>query len=246
MQRFFGVNNVYYYGLGFYGLPFPCAPALDTCFGFTEAEPVLPKLPSVYYDQTRNPFTSLIDCYWITESPPSVATFQVNERGKTTHVFRSLYPEISWLEGDPVGIKTTTNEAETYLFGFNLWYMQRESARQLLDGLFRRLGPDDDMAKNPTGVAESFALSQNYPNPFNPSTVISFTLPRASEVKLRVYNILGQQVKELINSESMPAGDHTVEWQGDNFGGDKVSSGVYFYRLEAGGEIASKTMILLK
>jgi len=71
-----------------------------------------------------------------------------------------------------------------------------------------------------------YKLEQNYPNPFNPSTVIEYALPFNSNVSLEVYNILGQRVEELINSEQS-AGYHKTNWN------PKVSSGVYFYRITA-------------
>jgi hypothetical protein len=71
-----------------------------------------------------------------------------------------------------------------------------------------------------------YSLGQNYPNPFNPSTVIRYGLPSRSIVRLKMYNTLGQQVKELVNSQQ-EAGYHEVTWQAG------VSSGAYFYRIEA-------------
>jgi hypothetical protein len=87
-----------------------------------------------------------------------------------------------------------------------------------------------------------FALDQNYPNPFNPSTDISFALPTAGRVSLTVYNVLGQEVENLVN-EHMEAGNHTVTWEASNY-----SSGVYFYRLVADNDKFVKTnkMMLLK
>jgi hypothetical protein len=81
-------------------------------------------------------------------------------------------------------------------------------------------------------IPASFALSQNYPNPFNPSTTIRFALPTQSVVSLKIYNILGQEVATLVNTEH-PAGFFTVEWNGRNQYGSPVASGVYFYRIEA-------------
>jgi hypothetical protein len=86
----------------------------------------------------------------------------------------------------------------------------------------------------------TYSLSQNYPNPFNPTTVIGYQLPSAGEVRLVVYDLLGREIKLLVN-EKMPAGTHTVE-----FDGGGLSSGVYFYRLSAGSFIQSRGMILLK
>jgi hypothetical protein len=85
-----------------------------------------------------------------------------------------------------------------------------------------------------------FALNQNYPNPFNPSTVISYSLPLASNVKLIVYNTIGQTVKVLENGFKN-AGNYSV-----NFNADGLPSGIYFYKLEAGQFIQVKKMMLLK
>jgi len=86
----------------------------------------------------------------------------------------------------------------------------------------------------------SFALEQNYPNPFNPSTKINFTLGKPANVKLVVYNILGQKVATLIDTR-MDVGPHTYE-----FNASKLASGVYFYKLEAGDFRSVKKMLLLK
>jgi hypothetical protein len=81
---------------------------------------------------------------------------------------------------------------------------------------------------------------QNYPNPFNPTTEISFSLPNASDVKLEVYNIMGQKVAVVVD-EYLQAGEHTALWDAGSF-----SSGVYFYRFEAGEFVESRKMVLLK
>ena len=86
----------------------------------------------------------------------------------------------------------------------------------------------------------AYALEQNYPNPFNPSTTINFSLQKSSNVQLTVYNILGQRVATLVNGQ-LAAGEHSVKFNAVNF-----ASGVYFYRLEAGGFVEHKKMMLLK
>ena len=101
-------------------------------------------------------------------------------------------------------------------------------------------------AKVVTGIKEDgilpteFSLSQNYPNPFNPSTTIEFSLPKSSLVNLTIYNMLGQEVKTLINRE-LNEGIHQVIWNAE------VPSGTYFYRLTTNnGFVAAKKMILMK
>ncbi len=111
----------------------------------------------------------------------------------------------------------------------------------------------NDTSKVPTGMEpgpgstlpERFVLSQNYPNPFNPSTVIAYELPRRSTVTLTIYNILGQEVRTLVDREQ-PAGRHQVTWDGHNGSGGEVASGVYLYRLTAGDQVKSRKMVLVR
>ena len=93
---------------------------------------------------------------------------------------------------------------------------------------------------------EAFALANNYPNPFNPATTIKYALPQAADVELTVYNVVGQVVRTLV-AEHQSAGRYVVEWDAANDSGHSLSSGMYFYRLEAGGEfLETKKMLLLK
>lgn len=94
-------------------------------------------------------------------------------------------------------------------------------------------------------IPKSYALKQNYPNPFNPTTTIRFDLPEATKVTLKVYNILGQHVRTLVDGEK-PAGFQSVIWDGRNSVGQRAASGIYIYRLEAGSFKAVKKMVLIK
>ncbi len=109
---------------------------------------------------------------------------------------------------------------------------------------------DLEITAIPTSVEDEFLpvthnLFQNYPNPFNPSTIISYAIPNVSYVSLKIYDMLGREVKTLVNSEQN-IGTHSVQWNGDNNYGNKVSSGIYQYKIEAGNFIMTKKMILLK
>jgi len=91
-----------------------------------------------------------------------------------------------------------------------------------------------------TIIPDEFTLSQNYPNPFNPATKIRFALPNSSFAKLIVYDMLGREIETLVNQQ-LNAGTYEVDWSADKF-----SSGVYFYRLEAGDFVSDKKMVLIK
>lgn len=89
-------------------------------------------------------------------------------------------------------------------------------------------------------IPEGFVLEQNYPNPFNPSTSIKFGIPEASNVRLKIFNSLGEEVAELVN-EYMEAGTYTY-----NFDASKLPSGIYVYTLQTGDQLISKKMTLIK
>ncbi|MGN8225295.1 T9SS type A sorting domain-containing protein [Gracilimonas sp. BCB1] len=90
------------------------------------------------------------------------------------------------------------------------------------------------------GFPHTFALKNAYPNPFNPTTTIGYTIPDAENVRLTVYNLVGQKISTLVN-EKQSAGTHQID-----FDASQLSSGIYFYRLEAGGQVLVKKMTLLK
>ncbi len=94
-------------------------------------------------------------------------------------------------------------------------------------------------------VPNDFQIAQNFPNPFNPSTVIKFGLPQSSFVTIKIYDMLGKEVRTLVNGERN-SGFYNIQWNGDNDFGSKVSSGTYIYRIQAGSFIQTRKMILMK
>lgn len=91
----------------------------------------------------------------------------------------------------------------------------------------------------------TFALSQNYPNPFNPETVIDFQIPEASHVTLAIFNVLGQEIRRLVD-EQKDRGYFKIGWDGKNDFGESVTSGIYFYSLKTGDFKSIKKMMMLK
>jgi hypothetical protein len=112
------------------------------------------------------------------------------------------------------------------------WWPTRKAAWEIWIGT---VGVTDG-----AGTPEAYALEQNYPNPFNPSTTIAYTVPSQTQVSLEVYDVLGRNVATLVN-DVKPAGSHTATFDAAN-----LSSGIYFYKLTAGGKTMARKMMLLK
>ncbi len=162
---------------------------------------------------------------------------ETNNRGFS--VERKLSGKSEWNEIAFINGKGTTTDRVNYSYSDKSvavgTYVYR--LKQIdFDGTFSYSNEIETEVKPPS----EFALYQNYPNPFNPNTTIKFTLPVQSQVKLCIYNNIGQQVGEIINS-NLEAGYHEV-----NYNGTELSSGVYFYSLEAGEFRSVKKMLLMK
>lgn len=110
-------------------------------------------------------------------------------------------------------------------------------------GKYMRYREGDDYS--PYQIPVDFQFDQNYPNPFNPMTTFSFSLPYPTEVKLEIYNVLGQKVTTLLD-RALEAGRHTVDWDSRSSDGTPVASGIYFARLKAGEFTSTKKMVVLK
>jgi hypothetical protein len=100
--------------------------------------------------------------------------------------------------------------------------------------------PGGNFVINPNNSPKTFSLSQNYPNPFNPSTEIRYSIPSGGLVTLKIYNLLGEEIANLVG-EYKEAGEYSVIFDGSNF-----ASGIYFYKLENGAYTAVKKMVLIK
>jgi hypothetical protein len=101
---------------------------------------------------------------------------------------------------------------------------------------------DDEVEDKPI---RRFSLDQNYPNPFNPTTKIEFVLSKSGQVKIEIFNILGEKIKTLVD-QYLKAGHQTVEWDGKDELGEEVASGVYFYRLQTKDFTQTKKMVLIR
>ena len=94
-------------------------------------------------------------------------------------------------------------------------------------------------------IPEVFALHQNYPNPFNPVTTLRYDLPEQANVNIIIYDMLGRQVRTLIN-QIQDAGIKSVQWDATDSFGKPVSAGIYLYQIHAGDFVQTRKMVLLK
>ncbi|MCZ7601896.1 MAG: M20/M25/M40 family metallo-hydrolase [Melioribacteraceae bacterium] len=154
------------------------------------------------------------------------------------------------LKGKPIGLEYLSNDYNIVLLTFPLYYIEETQAQEFLNYVLK------NKFDTPTGVKDEsddekipteFYLSQNYPNPFNPTTTIKFTIPnvgheyiRLLQTKLIVYDILGREVKTLVN-EVKSSGTYEVE-----FDASDLPSGVYLYRLQSANFSSVKKLMLLK
>jgi hypothetical protein len=136
--------------------------------------------------------------------------------------------KVSSIDGFPIGALHWTNDIDSY------------NSAIAYAGVRIISSPPLGVENNSSGLPLNYELSQNYPNPFNPTTNIDFTLAKAFDVKLSVFNMLGQKVAILVDNP-MKAGQHSIV-----FDARKLSSGVYFYRLDTGGFLLVKKMMFLK
>ena len=152
---------------------------------------------------------------------------------------------LNWGNSHIVTSETVTFSEEEYLDN-------KENFMELL----KSLGDSTIESRIKNHIAEIFNLPQeeifenilhhNYPNPFNPSTSIRYSVSKKSDIALSIYNIKGQLVKRFQKNDQ-DAGNHAIIWDGTNFYNNRVSCGVYFYKLEINGAIVdTKKMVLIK
>jgi hypothetical protein len=154
--------------------------------------------------------------------------------GSKTGVYRSTNQGISWNSLGSNGLRDKTVLSLAINIDGSLF------AGTWAGGVYRYTLSTNSVGGIVLTPPLEFAMQQNYPNPFNPTTTIRYGLPRRSGVTLAVFNTIGQKVITLVN-ESKDAGIHEAKFDGTN-----LSSGVYFYRLQAGEFVQTKKFVLLR
>ena len=187
----------------------------------------LPGVPVELISFTATTDENTVTLSWTTSTETSNSGFEVQRKNID-------WERIGFIEGHG-----TTTEENSYLFVDNNLTAGKYQYRlkQLdYDGSFKF----SDIVEIEVLSPIEFSLSQNYPNPFNPTTTIQYSIPQSGTVKLAVYNTLGEVVRILANNYK-DAGTYTI-----NFNASNLSSGIYYYRLEAGAFIETKKMVIMK
>jgi subtilisin family serine protease len=181
---------------------------------------------------------SMVKLNWSTSTEINNYGFEI-ERGNLISLGNKIWNNIGFVEGNG-----NSNSLKNYSF---------EDKNLFADKYVYRLKQIDNDGQYEysneveidLGIPSKFELMQNYPNPFNPITKINFSLPIAKFVSIKIFNSVGELVKTL-SEKDMTEGYHSIEWDATNDYGNKLSSGMYLYRIQAGNFVETKKMILLK
>jgi 5'-nucleotidase/UDP-sugar diphosphatase len=214
--------------------------------------------PVFYYTEGRvidlapyaSPLTGVMDLMDVVDQ--FVADHTIDNMGIANSLKAQLNATLSALKADRSKVAVNTLKAFTnHVSAQSGKHITEESASRLIflaSNLSTAIQPTvmaTTFSGQDAGLPTSVQLCQNYPNPFNPTTVISYTLPAAAQVRLTVLNLLGQEVKVLVN-DFVEAGSHNATWDGRGADGQSVASGIYFYRIHAGSCLETRKMLLLK
>jgi len=191
---------------------------------------VIAPIPVELTSFTVEPVKDNVLLTWTTATETNNSGFSIERK----NVSADTWTQVSFIDG-----KGTTTEATSYTFtDKNLKAGSYEYRLKQID--FDGTFSYSSVVKIDLDIPANYVLEQNYPNPFNPSTTIKFGLPADSQVKINIFNSIGEKVAELINSK-MTAGYHTV-----NFDASNLTSGIYFYQIKADNFESIKKMMLIK
>ena len=212
----------------------------DYKFGtrFSGAISLSQEYPSIFVDTTKIQASyknHLIDIESIEAAPGGKEIYKYDTNFDST-------TQQGKMKGLPVGVEYLGNDYKIITLSFPLYYMNREQAKELVQEIMlNKFNETTDVNKKKEEIIPvDYILYQNFPNPFNPNTTINYVLPERSFVKLKIYDVLGRQLKILVN-EVKSSGKYKIE-----FNASSLPSGIYLYSIEFGNRIISKKMLLLK
>jgi hypothetical protein len=213
---------------------------VENIFGsrFKGALPVLPGYGELFTDSIKTSANANFHM-------PYVEGISAGPDGKEIFLYETYFDTSTSqgsMKNEPVGIEYIGEDYKVVTLSFPLYYMNLEESKALIEYIFINKFNEVISVEEAEqyAIPKDFVLYQNYPNPFNPSTKIKFAIPKNESVKIEVYNSIGQKIEALLN-QHMKAGHHDVEFNAQN-----LSSGIYFYKIEAGEFQDVKKMILLK
>lgn len=165
-----------------------------------------------------------------------------NDAGKTIYTYDS-FNESNPFKTYPIGVEYLGADYKTVTVSFPLYYMNEKQVKEFIAKVVHEkfsepVAVNDKAAAN--SVPLNYELHQNYPNPFNPETVIEYSLPNSGSVSIKVYDVLGREIRTLVNTEQT-AGKYSI-----NFNAAGLSSGVYYYKLQSGSFVQTRKMMLVK
>ena len=225
-----------------------------------------------YWDIRNGKVTYTIDTVLVGQDSVSYDTTNVEFDSSLRDTIRTETPFTSYVFADNVDLDGDGNLeivlAEQNVFdsikvdvydwvdtsGVGQWILDKEASYKVHND-YRTILRVLEYTGDPTGFKENiygiitpddYRLEQNFPNPFNPTTTINFTLPLDKNITLKVYDMLGKEVRTLLSDESFKKGNHKATWDGTNNFGNKVASGNYIAKLEFGSFAKSIKMTLLK
>ncbi|MEW6049813.1 MAG: T9SS type A sorting domain-containing protein [Candidatus Zixiibacteriota bacterium] len=197
---------------------------------------------SIQFD-TSMPATALME--WLPDTVPGQAIIRMFANGTALSVGTHVLGELFFTAGQLVGV----SPIDTTSIGTGHLEIITAEGQSLVPWFERGTVtvslPTSADDPTETGLPQEYTLGQNYPNPFNSSTVIQYSLPRRSSVTLEIFNILGQRVATLAVG-TQAAGQYRASWSGESAAGRLLTSGIYFYRLEAADVSLVRKMVLIK
>lgn len=204
-------------------------------FSFTTGYPAAPELIFPENNTGNLPVDSVL--YWFNNS--NTQTFDLQLARAANFSSNSIVI-------DTTGLTDTTHSYSNLLFNtFYFWRVrginEHGTGNWSDTWQFKTMGDPSSIGSEIIKIADDYFLEQNFPNPFNPSTIIQFNIPEGGNVNLKVFNLLGQEVAEVIKNQFYSNGSYEI-----NFDASGLPSGIYFYRLTVNEYSASKKMILLK
>ncbi|TFG97658.1 MAG: T9SS type A sorting domain-containing protein, partial [Calditrichales bacterium] len=210
--------------------------------------PVIGDFVSVYFP---HPEWGKMSSSYCIDARPSLVDGEIWEFAVRANIKENVTLSFKGIENIPDGFEVWVADRDLKIFknlGKNATYDAGMATVQPKNMLLI-VGKPDFIAEKLDGfemIPKTYVLFQNFPNPFNPTTTIRYGLPKEETVSLRIYNLLGQEVRVLMDREHKMAGYHTAQWDGKNQSGSQVASGMYIYHLQAGSYTNVKKMLLVR